>query len=582
MRVIHPLKMDLVGPWGGDLLHMVQGDSNTRIVELHLFSNGIPWEPLKVSSVVVAFKKPDQTKGFYKASYTLEQNKVQVVLAPQVLTAPGKVTVAVVLLDGEEDSLASFPFGIMVAQNPEVDAEASEDYFDYINPLVKKALEETLKAAETAANGAAESATQAAASAKIAEEKAALADQALALADQADKKVDTLREVVSKFHSNIQEIGSGEVITVSDASDLPLAGLKVFGKTTQNGTPTPDAPIPLESVGDVTVTICGKNLFATAMPVSVGADGAETATDSARSTPYIPVKPGMKMAFSKSAALTASNANGMLRCFDENKEIVQSISVLSYNALSGVRTIPEGVAYVRFCQFGFTGVEGLKIQIEYGDAATDYDDTEAKTLPISTDYGLPGIWDGTGNQWIRDEVDFERGVYVQRVDKHTFDGTGANWMVAYNNTNNVSAQYIGLSDKIRKVSNKIKANALCSSYVVDTGGNIYNHIRDNTFCVNVEGNLRFYRSSVMTTTVDVAAFAASMAGVEVIYELAEEKNIPLTPEELAAYAELHTNYPNSTIFNDSGADMEVKYVADTKLYIDKKFNELAAAVVSKM
>lgn len=56
----------------------------------------------------------------------------------------------------------------------------------------------------------------------------------------------------------------GEVITVSDSAEAPLQGLKVFGKTTQNGTPTPDAPVALESVGDggsVTTTVCGKNLL---------------------------------------------------------------------------------------------------------------------------------------------------------------------------------------------------------------------------------------------------------------------------------------------------------------------------------
>lgn len=43
----------------------------------------------------------------------------------------------------------------------------------------------------------------------------------------------------------------------------------------------------------------------------------------------------------------------------------------------------------------------------------------------------------------------------------------------------------------------------------------------------------------------------------------------LSAEELAAYAVLYTSYPNTTILNDSGAGMEVKYGADTKLYIDK-------------
>ena len=48
---------------------------------------------------------------------------------------------------------------------------------------------------------------------------------------------------------DIVETVSGEVISVSDSAEAPLQGLKIFGKTIQNGTPTPEAPVALESVG---------------------------------------------------------------------------------------------------------------------------------------------------------------------------------------------------------------------------------------------------------------------------------------------------------------------------------------------
>ena len=56
----------------------------------------------------------------------------------------------------------------------------------------------------------------------------------------------------------------------------------------------------------------------------------------------------------------------------------------------------------------------------------------------------------------------------------------------------------------------------------------------------------------------------------------------LSAEQLSAFAALHTNYPNTTITTDEGAGLAVKYVADTKLYIDKKFNELATAMVNNV
>lgn len=43
---------------------------------------------------------------------------------------------------------------------------------------------------------------------------------------------------------------TGNPIAVDDAFSAPLCGLTVYGKSTQDGTPTPDAPVPIVSAGD--------------------------------------------------------------------------------------------------------------------------------------------------------------------------------------------------------------------------------------------------------------------------------------------------------------------------------------------
>ena len=63
-------------------------------------------------------------------------------------------------------------------------------------------------------------------------------------------------------------------------------------------------------------------------------------------------------------------------------------------------------------------------------------------------------------------------------------------------------------------------------------------------------------------------------GLVAYYQLANPIEMPLSPKLIAAYRALHTN-----ILNDSGAEMEVKYIADTKRYIDKKFDQLAKAML---
>ena len=66
-------------------------------------------------------------------------------------------------------------------------------------------------------------------------------------------------EKADKARQNIL-IGSetGNPVSVSDAFSAPLCGLTVYGRSTQDGTPSPDNPVPIVSAGDggtITVTI---------------------------------------------------------------------------------------------------------------------------------------------------------------------------------------------------------------------------------------------------------------------------------------------------------------------------------------
>ena len=69
-------------------------------------------------------------------------------------------------------------------------------------------------------------------------------------------------------------------------------------------------------------------------------------------------------------------------------------------------------------------------------------------------------------------------------------------------------------------------------------------------------------------------------GVDIQYELKEPIVTELSPEEVQKILALHTNKPNTTIWNDQNADMQITYIADTKSYIDKKFKELSDAIVA--
>ena len=93
------------------------------------------------------------------------------------------------------------------------------------------------------------------------------ADTKAKLANDAAKKAEDAAEKADKAHQNIL-IGSetGNPVSVSDAFSAPLCGLTVYGRSTQDGTPSPDNPVPIVSAGDggtIGIKTTGKNLIST-------------------------------------------------------------------------------------------------------------------------------------------------------------------------------------------------------------------------------------------------------------------------------------------------------------------------------
>lgn len=55
---------------------------------------------------------------------------------------------------------------------------------------------------------------------------------------------------------------TGNPVSCDDAYSVPLCGLTVYGRSTQDGTPTPDNPVPIVSAGDggtIAVTLSDGN-----------------------------------------------------------------------------------------------------------------------------------------------------------------------------------------------------------------------------------------------------------------------------------------------------------------------------------
>lgn len=229
-------------------------------------------------------------------------------------------------------------------------------------------------------------------------------------------------------------IETGNPVSASDTFSAPLCGLTVYGKSTQDGTPSPDNPVPIVSAGDggtVTVKVTGKNLLyipddkRTVRGVTITSENgiisiSGTATEDGYV--YLSVKQisihGLALLSSNVSAPTAklvSESWVVLLEQNKAKNIQETITRLCF-------VVKKGTNY---------DLNGIKVQLELGSTATSYEPYHEQLLTLQTPNGLPGIpvtsggnyTDPTGQQWVCDEVDFARGVRVQRIDKAALDGT---------------------------------------------------------------------------------------------------------------------------------------------------------------
>lgn len=138
MLVTSQLTIDLNYRDFNRYLYATQNDGNTRAVEITVLSDRSPWTiPADVVGAV-SFKKPDKTAGLYNTlpdgetqAVQFSGNKLTAILAPQVLTAAGDVSVSIVLFDKVLNRLGTFPFTLRVAADPSGGQSVSNDYYAF-------------------------------------------------------------------------------------------------------------------------------------------------------------------------------------------------------------------------------------------------------------------------------------------------------------------------------------------------------------------------------------------------------------------------------------------------------------------
>ena len=429
---IKRISLDIHSTGSGETVNAKRGDTARKII-VSLVDGGVPYSISEDCYAVFTAKKPD--KNVVYNACTIENNTIIYDVTEQTVATEGRVECEIKLY-GADDKLITSPkftinvFGTVYNEGDEIE---SSDEFSALTKLVSDSLE-AIDAAENATADANEAAENA---------NAATSNFARSVKNAL---------VIGEVH--------GTNISLDDAAELGFPGFRIFGKTTQGGVPTPDAPVDLVSVGDsgsITVNVTGDN--------------------------------------------------------------------------------------------------------------------DAHSMTIATPNGLPGIpvatggnyTDANGQQWICDEIDFARGVYVQRVKQRVLNGTES-WSKNMETANNylyflksadVGDSYVMCDSLPKKPTSLLSMDGVSADLM--------------GIAANKEHQVIYLNIGMLMTENKPSGLKNILAqrNITVNYPIAIPIETTLSEEELATYAALHTYRGNTAVSNDAEAWMNLEYVMDAKKYIDE-------------
>lgn len=235
-----------------------------------------------------------------------------------------------------------------------------------------------------------------------------------AIREQIGNLTEDLSNKITKFYASNQ----GET-HITDSDNGKIQDMMLYGKSSQDGTPSPENPVEIKSVVNPVIKICGKNLFDSkkfpiilnrAIDTNTGKlyellSGNYCATEKYIPFPYS----GKKVSFNASMSLCA---------YDKDYKFISTV-----NKNNG--QVPTGTMYVRF---DIKTEDKDKAQIELSENATTYEPYKEQTIQLPVTLNAIPVSSGgnvtiDGQQYITDYVNVERGKLVKMVDSSKLDNT---------------------------------------------------------------------------------------------------------------------------------------------------------------
>ena len=367
----------------------------------------------------------------------------------------------------------------------------------------------------------------------------------------------------------------GNPLSVDDAFPAPLCGLTVYGRSTQSGTPTPDAPVPIVSAGDggsLTVKVTGKNR----MPPNLKT-GNVVECFVKKNTPITLVFKGDLV-----------SQGGNILFFDENN----NQNWFGIDKGKAEHHIKYPVDLTKF-QYLLSNMASENVCLTWNASSPDYEPYREQLLTLPTSNGLPGIpvtsggnyADSTGQQWICDEVDLERGMKAKKIASFVINSENANNFFVTNDFTAITVATnarLATPQKTKRDDRQYGRCVFCEALPWKTDAwaspvNAIGFVEDNSVDLTIENSylgLSEASTNAERKTALVKYFTDNPC--HVVYRIATPIETPLTPDEIAAYKALTAYGPDTVVQAGDGAGVKLDYQRDVNLVVKNLEDAIAS------
>lgn len=371
---------------------------------------------------------------------------------------------------------------------------------------------------------------------------------------------------------------SGTLLNIKDSAERKNKGFGMSGKTTQDGTPTPDAPVEIVNAGrlnsdtgkyEVDVKVTGKNI------VNI----PDISADTPGGTILCRIVDNAVVSAQEKAV--ASNDVWHICFYSKDGKKQYFNGTETHKAITATPKNP--IVKLEYRNVYITSGAYKGIMVEYGTVATKYESYKEQTLTLTSDRQITK-WDKLVEQdgqigWLYaskkyvmtgNEIFEYRSGYDQDAYTNRFIAIND---LSINRLNDKQLAYCKILKRVQYIyaQNKLEEG-------IDTNANQL-HIKLSNDRIGV---LSSDDTETRTTKITEYIKNTYTDGIEIMYMSNNSVFVPFPQSEQDAIRALTTYYPTTVVSNSEDTEMQLTYVADTKNYTDRKIEQAVSAQVQNL